>query len=143
MPSKKGYQLIDLVPEELKSPELTAKWEMRLTKIAQGSEKKENFIADIKKSAVHLTNMIKADTREYKAHNLTRTKCPVCGKFLLLENSKRGKILKCSDRKCGHVQDERESDPYDFRKSKRQKKSNEILINRFSDNKNKSDGPTL
>ncbi|EEM07097.1 DNA topoisomerase 3 [Bacillus pseudomycoides] len=41
--TSKGRQLLDLVPEELKSPTLTAEWEQKLEAIAKGKLKKENF----------------------------------------------------------------------------------------------------
>ena len=40
----KGKQLLGLVPADLRSPELTAKWEIELGKIAKGKEKPETFI---------------------------------------------------------------------------------------------------
>lgn len=39
--TSKGKQLLDLVPEELKSPTLTAKWEQKLEAIANGKLKKK------------------------------------------------------------------------------------------------------
>lgn len=38
--TSKGIQLLDLVPEELKSPTLTAEWEQKLDRIAHGKLKK-------------------------------------------------------------------------------------------------------
>lgn len=38
--TSKGRQLLELVPEDLKSPALTAEWEQGLTKIAKGQMKK-------------------------------------------------------------------------------------------------------
>ena len=40
--TSKGRQLLELVPEDLKSPALTAEWEQGLTKIANGQMKKAN-----------------------------------------------------------------------------------------------------
>ena len=34
--TSKARQLLELVPEDLKKPELTADWEMKLSKIAEG-----------------------------------------------------------------------------------------------------------
>ena len=41
--TSKGRQLLELVPEDLKSPALTAEWEQGLTKIANGTMKKADF----------------------------------------------------------------------------------------------------
>jgi DNA topoisomerase III len=49
--TSKGKQLLDLVPEALKSPVLTAKWEQRLSAIAGGSLKKDTFVNDMRNYA--------------------------------------------------------------------------------------------
>ena len=46
--TSKGRQLLDLVPEELKSPATTAEWEQKLEQIAKGKLKKEVFINEMK-----------------------------------------------------------------------------------------------
>ena len=45
--TSKGRQLLELVPEDLKSPALTAEWEQGLTKIANGKMKKAEFMKDM------------------------------------------------------------------------------------------------
>ena len=42
--TSKGKQLLSLVPSDLKSPELTASWEMRLQAIAKGKESDKTFM---------------------------------------------------------------------------------------------------
>lgn len=102
VPLSKGMQLVKLVPEELKSPELTAKWEQRLTAISKGAEKKEAFLAEMRSFSAHLVGRVIASDANYRHDNLTRTKCPDCGKFLLEVNGKKGKMLVCQDRECGY-----------------------------------------
>ena len=46
--TSKGKQLLELVPEDLKKPELTADLEMRLSRIARGQLKKNFFLKDIR-----------------------------------------------------------------------------------------------
>lgn len=46
--TSKGKQLLSLVPEDLKSPALTAVWEKRLEHISKGAEDKEIFINEMK-----------------------------------------------------------------------------------------------
>ena len=46
--TSKGRQLLDLAPADLKSPELTAKWEKTLTDISKGKSKKNDFINQMK-----------------------------------------------------------------------------------------------
>jgi DNA topoisomerase-3 len=98
----KGRQLLDLVPEELKSPALTAEWEQKLSSIAQGSLKKDAFIDEMKHYAKTVVNQIKNSEKEFKHDNLTRNKCPECGKYMLEVNGKKGRMLICQDRECGH-----------------------------------------
>ena len=55
-PESKGQQLIKLVPSSLKSPLLTAEWELRLENIYHGKEKLNKFIDDITKFMKILLN---------------------------------------------------------------------------------------
>jgi DNA topoisomerase-3 len=132
VPTSKGKQLINLVAPELKTPELTAQWELRLSNIASGKGSKAEFIVDIRNSAAELVKSVIADTAVYKADNISRTKCPVCGKFMLLVNAKRGKMLICQDRACGYRQPEKQ-DEFGYRSSKRESKINQKLIAQYSD----------
>ncbi len=146
IPTEKGFQLMELVPDELKSPELTAKWELKLSEIENGKERKEKFISDIIESTKKMVLAVKKDERKYVAKNLTNIKCPICNKFMLKTNGKKGIILKCSDRKCGHTQDENkkrsDTTPF-FKGSKSESRNNKQMINRFSDNKKKASGMSI
>lgn len=100
--TSKGRQLLDLVPEELKSPTLTAEWEQKLDQIANGKLKKEVFISEMKKYTKEIVAEIKASNKKYKHDNISTKNCPDCGKPLLEVNGKKGKMLVCQDRECGH-----------------------------------------
>jgi len=102
IPTSKGIQLINLVPSELKSPELTAKWEQQLSEISKGQANSEKFISDIRKYAAQLVTTVIGSSQTFRHDNLTRTKCPECGKLLLQVKGKRGEMLVCQDRECGH-----------------------------------------
>lgn len=101
-PTSKGIQLVGIVPSELRSAELTAKWEKQLGDIAQGQLRDTEFVASMKKYASQLVTEVKTSEAVYKHDNLTREKCPDCGKFLLSVQGKRGKMLVCQDRECGY-----------------------------------------
>ncbi|HBF77957.1 MAG TPA: DNA topoisomerase III [Clostridiaceae bacterium] len=100
--TSKGRQLLDLVPKELKSPELTAQWEQKLSCIAKGTLNKNVFINEMRTYADEVVNEIKESDGKFRPDNLTRNKCPQCGKFMLEVNGKRGKMLVCQDRECGY-----------------------------------------
>lgn len=100
--TSKGRQLLDLVPEELKSPTLTAEWEQKLEAIANGKLKKEVFISEMKNYTKEIVSEIKASDKKYKHDNISTKSCPDCGKPMLEVNGKKGKMLVCQDRECGH-----------------------------------------
>ena len=100
-PTSKGIQLVGLVPSDLREPLLTAKWEKELEAISKGKQQKNKFMEEIKGYTNALIKDVKDSTEQYKHDNLTRTKCPVCGKPMLAVNGKKGKMLVCQDRECG------------------------------------------
>ena len=100
--TSKGKQLLSLVPPDLKSPELTAQWELRLKSIAQGKESQSKFMAEIENYTKSLIIQIKNADGTFRHDNLTRHKCPQCGKLMLEVNGKHGKMLVCQDRECGY-----------------------------------------
>lgn len=102
IPTSKGIQLIDIVPITLKSPELTAKWEQKLSLISKGKGDSKVFVSEMKTYASELVSNVVGSSNTYKHDNLTREKCPTCGKFLLEVTGKRGKMTVCQDRECGY-----------------------------------------
>lgn len=100
--TSKGKQLLDLVPEDLKSPTMTAELEQKLGAISKGMLNKNMFIQEIKTYTKEVVNEIKNSQEKFKHDNMTRSKCPECGKYLLEINGKKGKMLVCQDRDCGY-----------------------------------------
>lgn len=100
--TSKAKQLLELVPEDLKKPELTADWEMKLSKISKGSLKRAAFMSDIRSYSRELIGQIKSGEGQFRHDNLTNTKCPVCGRKMLLVKGKNSEMLVCQDRECGH-----------------------------------------
>ena len=98
----KGRQLLELVPEDLKSPVLTAKWEQKLIAIAQKQLVKDEFIKEMKNYALSSVKEIKSSDKQFKHDNVSMEKCPECGKFLLIVNGKKGNMLVCPERECGY-----------------------------------------
>lgn len=102
IPTSKGKQLIEIVPPDLKSAALTAKWEQRLSLIAKGSASDRQYVEEMRGYASSLVNAVKSADVQYKHDNMTREPCPECGKYLLEVNGKKGKMLVCQDRECGY-----------------------------------------
>ncbi|MBD8067351.1 DNA topoisomerase III [Bacillus sp. PS06] len=100
--TSKGKQLLELAPEDLKSPALTAEWEQKLEAISKGKLNKNVFMNEIKSYAKTIVHEIKNSTQKFKHDNLTGSKCPDCGKPMLEVNTKKGKMHVCQDRECGH-----------------------------------------
>lgn len=100
--TSKGEQLLQLVPEELKSPILTAKWENRLDQISKGKQSKSDFINEMIQYTKKIVKEIKQSELSYKHENITRIACPDCGKLMLEINNKNGKMNVCQDRECGY-----------------------------------------
>ena len=102
VPTSKGKQLIDLVPNELKSPLLTAKWESRLDGISKGKDNPNAFIKEMRNYAIALVESVKNDNSKFVHDNKTGKKCPNCGKYLLEVKGKNGVMHVCQDRECGY-----------------------------------------
>ena len=100
--TSKGKQLLSLVPEDLKKPELTARWELELSNIAKGTSKEGPFIQSIESYTRDLIGEIRTASGQFRHDNLTNTKCPRCGKRMLAVNGKNSRLLVCQDRECGY-----------------------------------------
>ncbi len=98
----KGKQLLTLVPKDLKSPDLTAKWEQKLSDIARGKLSKKAFVTEMKEYTKVIVKDIKNSDATFKHDNITGNRCPECNKYLLEVKGKRGKMLVCRDRECGY-----------------------------------------
>lgn len=100
--TSKAKQLLQLVPSDLKKPELTAQWEMKLSEIAGGTLDEAEFMSEIRTYTEELLEEIQSEQGTYRHENMTGKKCPKCGKRLLAVNGKQAKLLVCQDRACGY-----------------------------------------
>lgn len=98
IPDIKGKQLISIVPEEMRSPVTTGKWEKGLGSIAKGNMQAEKFMASINRYVYYLAGFAAEksadiqieDTKKRKKRSQRAKsfgKCPICGGDVL-ENSK-------------------------------------------------------
>ncbi|EYE88562.1 DNA topoisomerase III [Fervidicella metallireducens AeB] len=109
VPTEKGMKLIDIVPNELKSPETTGKWEKGLSSISKGKLDSNKFMNSIKRYVKYIietclkenkevvfTDDNKSKTSKKKFTNLGQ--CPICKNGIVLENTK---AFYCSEWKNG------------------------------------------
>ena len=134
IPTARGIELIDLVPDQFTSPELTARWEQRLDRIALGQEKGSVFINDIRENAKDLIQMIKESKKEYKPRDPSGKKCPMCGKVMIQTKDRRGrKVLVCHSLSCGYEENLDQRAGESRRPGRREQAMNKRLIQEFSD----------
>ena len=110
----KGVMLIDVVPGELSSPELTGRWELALHDITDGKQDPERFMDGIARMSSFLVNYAKESApaaafpdeekrygksggKKTPASLLQGAVCPVCGKGGLRENSR---AFGCTEKGC-------------------------------------------
>ena len=99
LPTEKGIKLIDVLPPEIQSPEMTGKWEKGLTSIAKGTMEPQRFMGSIQRYVIYLIEAARntpkdvefeKDASKYKGQGAKDSfgQCPVCQKGSILENTK-------------------------------------------------------
>lgn len=99
VPTEKGIKLIEIVPEELKSPQTTGKWEKGLSSIAKGKMSSERFMKSIERYVYFLIEasdkrkeniVFEQESQRGKGKKTIKNlgKCPLCQKGSILENTK-------------------------------------------------------
>ena len=116
VPMAKGINLIALLPDDIKSPMLTAEWEQKLKLIEQGKLSDSAFMDGIAALTQELVESHSVPVSEYvalfnatSAENNTVTKrdgiigdCPRCGSSVLTKSKGNGRMpdYYCSSRSC-------------------------------------------
>lgn len=103
VPTKDGVNLAVILPDMLKSPQLTAEWESRLTEIANGEADPDEFtdgIAELVRELVKTYSHITEDGKKlFSPEKEAIGTCPRCGSPVY-EGKKN---YYCSDRACRFV----------------------------------------
>lgn len=78
----KGINLIKVVPDEVKSPKMTADWETALQNIEKGLTSPDDFMNEIENFTAELVKKYaeKADCSSFSTEKEILGKCPRCGK---------------------------------------------------------------
>ena len=107
----KGTTLIELMPKEIASPELTGRWELALHEITDGKQDEARFMDGIRKMSAFLVdyarnnrspNRFPADEKRksragIRSKALKGSVCPLCGKGTLRESDR---AFSCSESGC-------------------------------------------
>ncbi|MCD8397600.1 MAG: DNA topoisomerase [Lachnospiraceae bacterium] len=99
LPTKEGAELIEVMPDSLKSASLTAEWENRLLEIERGKAGPEEFMCGI----TGLLSKMLADCEKIPEDELRRFdtrevigRCPLCGRPVYEGN----RNFHCADQSC-------------------------------------------
>ena len=102
IPTEKGCALIVAMPEQLRSPAMTAEWETKLTQIEKGQYAPEQFMEEIESMMKSLVNQY-ANTPNAPAKATPSAPvmgtCPHCGSDV----AEREKGFFCTSRECRFV----------------------------------------
>ncbi|MBQ8160932.1 MAG: DNA topoisomerase III [Clostridia bacterium] len=103
----KGIQMIDVMPEDITSPELTGKWELALEKITDGSQDADAFMESIRRFSTYLVDYARGEAKQAsfpeedrrgrkRNKTLKGLACPLCGKGNITESPQ---AFSCSQNK--------------------------------------------
>lgn len=109
----KGVLLIDVMPGEIASPEMTGRWELALDRITDGGQDPEQFMASIRRFSAFLVDYARDSAksvsfpeeqrrgrrgRGFEARPVEGAACPVCGQGQVVESPR---AFSCSRGKQG------------------------------------------
>ena len=103
VPTDDGNVLVTILPEELKSPKMTAQWEMQLNEIAQGKADSDDFLKGIitmlRELTARYSGISESEQKRFseKEGKTEIGKCPRCGSSVY-EGQKN---FYCSKKGCG------------------------------------------
>ena len=110
----KGVRLIEIMPREIASPEMTGKWELALHRITDGEQDPVRFLEGIRNMCTFLVDYARNRTdhgsfpteetrnrgrgkKGFSATVLKDTVCPVCGKGPMQESAM---AFSCTQKEC-------------------------------------------
>ena len=93
VPTDLGHMVINILPEDITYPDITALWEADLDRIASGDTPIQSFSS---KQRQLLNTMLAEAKRVTIAENKEVPHCPECGKVMRLRKGKSGTFWGCS-----------------------------------------------
>ena len=109
IPTAKGFSVIQALPQELYSAQLTADWENKLALIAEGKMSDNEFMRDFEVFIREMVDKIKNSevSVSFKKEKETHGTCPWCGNnvYAFINKNDKGKVVStryyCSNN-CGY-----------------------------------------
>ena len=102
LPTHKGVALITVMPEQIKSPSMTAEWEQKLLDVEKGAFQDAEFMNEIEEMITELVRTYKIiEDAEVLMHPVLEEigTCPCCGRHIV----ERQKGYSCENRQCNFV----------------------------------------
>ena len=102
IPTNRGAALIEVMPEQIQSPSMTAEWEQKLLEVEKGTFSDGEFMRKIEEM---ITSLVKTYEVIEDAEVLMKPvkeevgKCPCCGQHVI----ERPKGYSCENRQCNFV----------------------------------------
>ena len=108
IPTQDGINLISVLPEEVKSPELTADWENALSLVAKGEYTPKKFLEGIEEMVSDFTRSCHKPSEEekkmFEKEPEVMGMCPICGYDVINLKGKKGEdsydYFRCSNGDC-------------------------------------------
>ena len=79
IPTEYGIRLIEILPDFLRSPEMTGDWEARLSRMSRGEEDAERFMGDIRTLTTKLVESAAEQGDSKLSDSNVIGTCPLCG----------------------------------------------------------------
>ncbi|MBN1648194.1 MAG: DNA topoisomerase III [Spirochaetales bacterium] len=134
VPTAAGLEVLELCPDLLTSPALTARWEQRLTAIEKGQERPETYLNDIRTLTAELVSEVKQSSKKYAPRNANGKECPLCGRQMMRAKGKKGRAIQvCQSFSCGYEEEENRGGACQSGPSRREKQISRGLIHKYSD----------
>ena len=91
-----GLNVIQVLPKELYSPKITADWETKIAKIADGKMREEEFLQEFKMFLKQKVSEVKDAEKKvsFKKEREVKGVCPFCGSPVYSSNKKEGSHTK-------------------------------------------------
>lgn len=96
VPTGIGLNVIQVLPKELYSPKITADWETKIAKIADGKMSEEEFLQEFKEFLKYKVSEVKNTEKKitFKKEREAKGCCPFCGSPIYSCNKKEGSHTK-------------------------------------------------